>query len=202
MNNRNRAYIPAAGYDAALPLYDPLTTWVGAPARRRILIERGGLRAGQRVLEVGCGTGELLLAIKRAHPDVEVTGLDPDPLALERARAKAERAGVQLRLDRGLGDALPYADGSFARVLSSFMLHHLDGATQRRLLAEALRVLAPGGSIHVIDFAQRQLFGRAAQSAEKLAFDLREVGFSAAQVEPQPRWLRQRIVYASATRGA
>jgi ubiquinone/menaquinone biosynthesis C-methylase UbiE len=201
MNTSDRSYIPAAGHNAALPLYDPLTTLAGARPRRRVLIDRADLRAGQRVLDVGCGTGELALAIKRAHPDVEVTAIDPDPLALARARAKAGRAGVRIQLDRGFGDALPYADATFTRVFSSFMLHHLDPPAQRRLLTEALRVLAAGGSIHLIDFAagaQPKVLGR--RAAEQIDLDLRESGFSAVHVEPQRRWLFQRVVYCSGIR--
>ena len=194
MHTSQRPYIPAAGVDAALPFYDPLTILAGARARRGRLLDRAGLRAGQRVLDLGCGTGELSLAIKRAQPALELCALDPDPLALARARAKAERAGVRVELQQGFGDALPYAAGTFARVLSSFVLHHLDLAAQRRVLSEVLRVLAPGGSFHVLDFA------RSAQ--RQLELDLREVGFSDTQCEPEPRWLFQRIVYACGTRAA
>jgi hypothetical protein len=63
-----RSFIPAAGHDFALPLYDPLVSLAGADARRQLLIDRARLSAGQRVLDVGCGTGTLAIAIKRAYP--------------------------------------------------------------------------------------------------------------------------------------
>lgn len=183
-----RSFIPAAGHDAALPLYDPLTAVLGAQSRRKLLIERAGLSAGARVLDVGCGTGTLALAIKRAHPGVDVTAIDPDPLALARARRKAAKARVAVQFDQGFGDALPYADATFARVFSSFMLHHLERPLQQRLLTEALRVLAPGGSFHLIDFA------------DKIDPDLRRAGFGEVRIEPQRRWLFSRIVYCSGVR--
>ena len=124
----------------------------GVDTLRRELIDSAGLQSGQRVLDVGCGTGTLVIAAKRACPAVELIGLDPDPRALERARRKAARAGVDVRFDRGYGDALPYPVASFARVFSSLMLHHLDPATQRGLLAEVRRVLEPGGNFHLMDF--------------------------------------------------
>src|SRR6266567_5999576 len=90
----NKTYIPAAGSDWFLPLYDPMTKLLGLEKARRVLLDQAALRPLDRVLEIGCGTGSFSLLIKRYHPDVEVVGLDPDPKALERARRKAERAGV------------------------------------------------------------------------------------------------------------
>lgn len=198
-----RPFIPAAGHDAALPLYDPLTELFGAQSRRQLLIDRAKLVPDQRVLDIGCGTGTLAIAIKRAHPQVQVVGLDPDPLALARARKKAARANVEVRFEQGYGDALPYADASFARVVSSFMLHHLEHALQQRLLAEALRVLVPGGSVHVIDFApdkRQRVLGRKLRGAESLGADLAGAGFTDVWVEARPRWLWQRVVYGEAKR--
>ena len=156
MHGTQRSFIPAAGWDFALPLYDPMARIFGADRLRLELIERAGLRAGQRALDLGCGTGSLVIAAKRAHLDVECTGLDPDPRALELARSKAARANVEVRFEQGFGDALPYADASFAHVFSSLMLHHLDAAAQHKLLVEVVRVLEPGGRLHLMDFVQGQ----------------------------------------------
>ena len=54
---------------------------------------------------------------------------------------------------QGFGDAIPYPDSSFDRVLSSFMLHHLTHDEQRATLTDVFRVLKSGGSMHVVDFA-------------------------------------------------
>lgn len=147
-----RSFVPAAGVDWLLPLYDPVQWLLGGDAARRELVAQAAIRPGQRVLEIGCGTGSLVVEAKRLHPEAEVVGLDPDPKALARARRKAERAGVDLRLDEGFADALPYEDASVERVFSSFMFHHLDPGTKRRTLAEVRRVLRPGGSLHLLDF--------------------------------------------------
>jgi ubiquinone/menaquinone biosynthesis C-methylase UbiE len=82
--------------------------------------------------------------------------MDPDPRALARAARKARRAGVAVRFDRGFAGALPYPDASFDRVLSSFMFHHLDLAEKQRALREVVRVLRPGGSLHLLDFGGSQ----------------------------------------------
>ena len=78
--------------------------------------------------------------------------MDPDPKALARAARKARRAGLTIELDRGFADELPYADGSFDRVLSSLMFHHLEADLRLASLREVLRILRPGGSLHLMDF--------------------------------------------------
>lgn len=152
METTRRAYVPAAGHDWLLPLYDPVQRWLGAESALRELIAQAALEPGQRVLDVGCGTGNLALLLRGLHPDVEYLGIDPDPLALSRARRKAERAGESLAFEQGSCEALPFPDASFDRVFSSFMYHHLDAALKKALLAEALRVLRPGGRLHLLDF--------------------------------------------------
>ena len=144
-------YLPAAGRDAFLPFYDPLTALLGAGKAHRTLIRQAGLADGMRVLEIGCGTGNLAIRAKRAHPGADVVGSDPDPLALDRARRKA-RGLTGIRFERGYAQRLPYRDGEFDRVLSSLMLHHLDEEAKAQALAEVFRVLRPGGSLHLLDF--------------------------------------------------
>jgi ubiquinone/menaquinone biosynthesis C-methylase UbiE len=148
-----RDYIPAAGLDALLPAYDLISRVVGSPRLHRRLVELADLRAEQRVLEIGCGTGNLTVLAKRRQPGAEVVGLDPDPRALARATGKA--AGLGIRFDRGYSQALPYPDGSFDRVLSALMLHHLEGEVRIRTAREALRVLRPGGALYLVDIGGR-----------------------------------------------
>ena len=145
-------YLPGMGLRWLLPLYDPLTRAIGIPAAHRELCSQARLRPGLHVLEIGCGTGNLALHVKRAHPDLSVTGLDPDPDALARAGRKATRAGLALQLDQGFAEQMGYADGTFDRVLSAFMFHHLAADSRQRALAEVRRVLRPGGSLHLLDF--------------------------------------------------
>src|SRR6266542_3706083 len=76
----------------------------------------------------------------------------PDPRALARAGRKARRADLTVRLDRGFASELPYPDASFDRVVSAFMFHHLEPADRLAVLREVRRVLAPGGSLHLLDF--------------------------------------------------
>jgi ubiquinone/menaquinone biosynthesis C-methylase UbiE len=149
----SRPYLPGMGRDWLLPLYDPFTRLIGAGSAHAQLAGQADLDSAQRVLEIGCGTGNLALLVKRTHPGLEVTGLDPDPRALARAGRKARRSGLALRLDRGFADQLPYPDASFDRVLSSLMFHHLDADQQVSSLREVRRVLRPGGSLHLMDMS-------------------------------------------------
>jgi ubiquinone/menaquinone biosynthesis C-methylase UbiE len=152
MVESSRTYLPAAGRDWRLLLYDPFVKLLGGDAARRVLLDQAALRPGQRVLDVGCGTGTLATLIKQLHPEVEVVGLDPDPKALARARHKAERAAVPVQFDRGFGDALPYAEASFDRVFSSFMFHHLPAEEKGTILRAARRVLKADGEFYMMDF--------------------------------------------------
>jgi ubiquinone/menaquinone biosynthesis C-methylase UbiE len=152
MENVNRAYLPAAGRDWALPLYDPFVKLLGADKIRRTLLDQAALQRGHRVLDIGCGTGTMAVLIKQLYPTVEVVGLDPDPKALARARRKAQQTTVSVRFDQGFSDDLPYPDGSFDRVFSSFMFHHLPQDAREKTLCEVRRVLAPEGSLHLVDF--------------------------------------------------
>lgn len=154
MQQSTKAYLPAAGEDWALPFYDPMTRLMGADATRRRLLDQAPLAPGDRVLDIGCGTGTLLILIKRLHPAVDVVGLDPDPKALARAKKKAQRAGVSIHLDRGFSDGLPYPDAAFNRVFSSLMFHHVEGDDRPNTLREVRRVLKPGGSFHLVDFSR------------------------------------------------
>ena len=136
-----------------LPLYDPLVSLMGAARAREELIKQANIKPNQRVLDLGCGTGTLVVLLKRKYATAEIVGIDPDPKALRRAEKKVRRAGVAVQLDEGFSDELPYDEGTFDRVLSSFMLHHLEEHEREKTLREVLRVLKPAGTFHLLDFA-------------------------------------------------
>ena len=190
-----RHFLPAAGLHAALPLYDPVLTLIGAPRVQRAFVQRAALTSGQRVLEIGCGTGNVSLLAKQLCPGASVVGLDPDARALERARHKATRAGVSVRFEAGFADALPHADASFDVVLSSFMWHHLPPEVQGATARELWRVLAVGGRLQLIDFMH-------VAQPDALRAALEAAGFEDIQVTPQPRVLWLRVCHCAARRAA
>lgn len=105
---------------------------------------------GQRVLEVGCGAGNILAAL----PDTRRSGLDLSPWLLEKARA---RLGPAVDLREGWAEALPYADASFDRVYASEVLEHV--ADPAAVLREMRRVVTPDGRV-VVSFPNEALIDR------------------------------------------
>jgi ubiquinone/menaquinone biosynthesis C-methylase UbiE len=190
----DRAYLPAAGRDAFLWLYDPLTRLLGVQKIFGALLDQAALQPGQAVLDVGCGTGTLAVKIKRLHPTVEVTGLDPDPKALARAGAKATRAGTAVRFDRGFADALEYGDGTFDRVFSSMMLHHVRRDDKPKVLAEIRRVLKPGGSLEFLDIAP--------DGEDRMLRRLQDAGFTDIRRVGDRKLLFGRVAFHQARRPA
>jgi ubiquinone/menaquinone biosynthesis C-methylase UbiE len=153
--HHQRHFLPAAGRDFFLPLYDPIVNLIGFDRSRQELISQGNVEPGHHILDLGCGTGTFVVRLKRQYPTAQVIGLDPDPKAILRADTKLRRAGVSVQLDRGFSDQLPYKDESFDRVFSSFMFHHLDDQERAKTLREVFRVLKRGGSFHLLDFVPK-----------------------------------------------
>jgi demethylmenaquinone methyltransferase/2-methoxy-6-polyprenyl-1,4-benzoquinol methylase/phosphoethanolamine N-methyltransferase len=108
---------------------------------------------GDKVLDVGCGTGSLAIAAKgKAGAAGEVHGIDAAPEMIEVARQKIGKKGVDVGFQVGLIEDIPFPDGQFDVVLNSFVLHHLPHDLKRRGFAEIHRVLKPGGRFLAADF--------------------------------------------------
>lgn len=155
MPTESGGYLPALRFRALTRFFDPLVG-LAMPEKRfkGALVAQAEPRPGQRVLDIGCGTGTLALMVKQAEPKAEVFGLDADPEILERARSKAAQAGLDVQLDQGFSTELPYQDDFFDVVLSTLFFHHLTGADKRRTAAEIARVLRRGGELHVVDYGR------------------------------------------------
>ncbi len=147
-----RDFFPAAGHDLFLPVYDLLVSLMGFDRARQELVAAAKVEPGHHILDIGCGTGTLVVKLKLQYPSAQVVGIDPDPKVLRRARIKASRAAVPVQLDAGFADELPYKEESFDHVFSSFMFHHLNEQERENMLREVLRVLRAGGSFHLVDF--------------------------------------------------
>jgi len=146
-------YVPAAGRAAFTRLYDPVValTMREATFRGRLCAQvLDGLAPGAAVVDVGCGTGTLAIALAAAG--AEVIGVDGDPEVLALAHAKPGADAVQWR--KGTATALPLPGASAERVVMSLLLHHLGADAKRTALAEAVRVLRPGGRLHVADWGR------------------------------------------------
>ena len=148
-------YLPAARFEFLTPVFD---VFVKATTRERAfkekLLDQAQLEAGLDVLDLGSGTGTLAIWAKRREPALRIRGLDGDPAIIKQATRKAARENVEIPFDEGLSYELPYADGSFDRVVSSLFFHHLVRRDKERTIAETVRVLRPGGELHVADWGQ------------------------------------------------
>jgi ubiquinone/menaquinone biosynthesis C-methylase UbiE len=134
----------AERYDEKWAFYVEATT--------RETLRRLPMTPGSRVLDVGCGTGELLRRLRAKYPEAVLAGLDPVPEMLAVARDKLS-GREDLRI--GYADSLPWASGTFDAVVSCNMFHYISHPIQA--LKEMARVLRPGGVIVLTDWCDDYL---------------------------------------------
>ena len=138
-------------------LYDVLLTVITLGGERRyreVMLDRAGVDAGERVLDVGCGTGTLAIAAKRrVGATGTVNGVDAATEMVTRAQHKARRAALDVTFDVAPAQVLPFPDATFDVALCTLMMHHLPAEGRRRAVAEIHRVLRPGGRLLVVDLA-------------------------------------------------
>jgi SAM-dependent methyltransferase len=136
------------------PHFAPLEAVTSRPAAH--LARHARIRAGQRVLDVACGTG--VVAVTAARIGCHVTGLDLTPELLEHARRNARIAGVEIDWHEGDVEQLPFDAGVFDAVLSQY--GHIFAPRPAVALAEMLRVLKPGGTIAFSTWPPELFVGR------------------------------------------
>jgi S-adenosylmethionine-diacylgycerolhomoserine-N-methlytransferase len=111
---------------------------------------------GDKVIEIGCGTGRNLVKLARAYPEARLFGIDVSREMLSTAAASVARAGLSQRITLAWGDAASFeprelfGHAGFDRVMISYALSMIP--PWREALAHALDVLSPGGSLHFVDF--------------------------------------------------
>jgi demethylmenaquinone methyltransferase/2-methoxy-6-polyprenyl-1,4-benzoquinol methylase/phosphoethanolamine N-methyltransferase len=122
-------------------------------AIRETLVDLAEPMPGEHVLDVGCGTGTLALALESRAGAGAVRGIDASPEMIAVARAKAGKADAAVDFQVALIEALPFPAETFDLVTSSLMLHHLPDDLKRAGFGEIRRVLKPGGRFVAVDFA-------------------------------------------------
>lgn len=158
-------YTPPLGYAPLTPLYDHA---IGLLTREREwrakLVELVAPKAGDRILDVGSGTGSLGMMMLEAEPACHYRGIDPDERAVSLAKAKARSAGLPAIFDVGFLSDKPLHPSQRCNVIvSSLVFHQVPAAEKKRLLQAMHEWLEPGGLLVIADYGpQRSLLMRTA----------------------------------------
>jgi SAM-dependent methyltransferase len=172
--------------------------------RRRQVFTRlaaaSGASQGDRVLDLGCGTGDLTRAMAQAvAPDGSAEGVDPSGEAITQAQRRTRFTNCTF--STGVAEAIDSPDDSYDVVVSSLMIHHLPEALRPRAIGEMFRVLRPGGSVLVADSRPpasrigRYLIGAHSPAMENNPVELlepmvREAGFEQVRGGDLRPWMR------------
>lgn len=114
-----------------------------------------GLQAGDRVLDVGCGTGRLAMTFaERVAPTGSVAGIDPAPEMIKRATARARKQQAPVAFQVGFAQRLPFPKATFDAVACTLVLHHVAEDDQQDAVQEMHRVLRPDGRLLIAEFEQ------------------------------------------------
>ncbi len=159
LSGRWQTFVPVTFMLAVLGFYLH-TTLRGKFVAWAELLNQSGLRGDERILDLGCGRGAVLLMAAQYLTTGRAVGVDlwrsvdQSGNAAEATRRNALAEGVADRVELHTGDmtALPFADNSFDVVVSSLAIHNISGrAGREKAVDEAVRVLRPGGRLLIAD---------------------------------------------------
>lgn len=151
-------YVPVLRYRALTPVFDLALRVFTREARwRDATLNALSLSAGERVLDIGCGTGSLCVLLKQTCPGAEIFGVDPDPDILVRAREKAAAADRSVGFVNAMGDALEehWAPASLDAIVTTLVLHQVPYEGKASILRAAYGALKPGGRLVVTDYGKQ-----------------------------------------------
>lgn len=169
------------------------------------------IQSGEKVLDVGCGTGTLaILVALRVGATGKVFGIDPGAQQIASARFRASQSNLPIEFKVGVIEHLDFPARTFDVALSTLMMHHLSDKLKRQGLAELFRVLYPGGRLVIADFkrpeqrpTERGHFGPGGIRIQEFATLVKEVGFSEVEAEemPLPRFSVHSVGFVGFIRG-
>lgn len=155
MKDTDSDYIPALRYSWLTSFYDPV---ISLTTREKTfksqLIKLSSINKGDRIIDIGSGTGTLAIWLKENEPDARVVGLDGDPQILSIAKRKAKAYGLDINFRQGLSFDIPYEDETFNHCFSSLFFHHLTLDNKKKTFAEIFRVLKKGGKLYIADWGK------------------------------------------------
>jgi len=151
-------YTPPLGISALTPVYDQAVALLTRERHWRArLVEELAPRPGDRILDVGSGTGSMALAATQAEPRCIYRGIDPDAAAVNRARQEAAQTESNAQFEVGfLSSAPPSTGDRVDKIVCSLVLHQVPVAEKRRLLRAIHDWLKPGGQLLIADYGEQK----------------------------------------------
>jgi len=155
----DKSFTPALGRHEWTGDYDrTIRRWTREARWRSALVDLIALKPGERLLDVGCGTGSLAIMLKERTRDATIVGLDPDPAILKIAADKARVAKADIAWVEGFARDAAKAAGSapFDVVSSSLMFHQVQMAEKKAALEAMRAALKPGGRLCIADYSKQR----------------------------------------------
>jgi ubiquinone/menaquinone biosynthesis C-methylase UbiE len=145
------------------------------------------LQPGEALLDVGCGTGTLLVAAAdRVGPSGALHGIEPSAVMATHARRKAEARRIPLQFVEGSAGSLPYPPASFDALFCTLVLHHLPEWMREDAIREMRRVLRPGGRVVLVDWQRPKSLVRALVSPMFPVYLLHNLGSKGSPLDVLP----------------
>lgn len=160
--SRTDAHTPPLGHRALTPLYDlAIAAMTREKTWRAALVKAMNPSHGDRILDIGSGTGSLTVALHAKCPGIRYLGIDPDAGAVRRARQKIAGLEGDIRFHEGLFSAdEKYFSELPNKIVSSLVLHQVPLDEKQRIISQTAKALAPGGSLFIADYGLQKGFQR------------------------------------------
>lgn len=150
---------PALSFDLFTPFYDVFSMVLGfGEELDRKVLKLANIKKNERILDVGMGTGTLIVKALKKNPGLDITGLDPDAKALGIAKNKLKKAGKKAKIVKAYAQEMPFSNNHFDAVLSTLVFHHLTTEIKQQAIKEIYRVLKSGGRFLLADFGKPNTF--------------------------------------------